>query len=166
MKQCGCCIIVGFSGRGFSPLFSGVPSSHLLLLSFNGFRGKGRSCVYRGFSSTFCGTLARLATHLRHCHGVMFRLPRRSGRPRASMRDFRACYRTRRFMNRIIGRRSVRRMRGNIICVIVHRASIIGIVGQDQRGNLGYKISFKLVTCGSAPTCRIVSRKVATLDVG
>lgn len=165
LKQCGGCVIVGFSGRGLSPGLCGVGPSGLLLLSFNGFRGRKFSCIYRSFSRKFCGTLFRLTSQLEGCRGLIFILMSSDVRPQDDHSFFREFYTSRRLNYRIID--SVRKLRihEKRICVTVHRVSMMDVVGGDEIRKLRYKISFNLVKCGSAPTCRIVSRKVATLDI-
>lgn len=166
VNECGGCVIVGFSGRGLSPRLCGVSSSGLLLLSFKGFSGGSCSCMYRSFSSSFCRTLTTLGRRLEGCRELMLLFPRSVGRPHDDYRCFGYFYRSCRVSSTVIRGASQVRIHGKRMCVTVHRVRIIGVVGRDQAAKLGYKRSFKLVTCGSAPTCRMVSRKVAMLDVG
>lgn len=165
LKHCGGCIIVGFSGRGFSSSLCGVGPSGLLLLSFNGFSGGSCSCVYRSFSSTFCRTLLRLISELQRCEGLVLLFMGKAGRPRDAYVDFHGFYASRRFRYRIASGVSRVGVDGKRMCVTVERLSIIDLVGRDHVDKLTYNRSFNLLTCGRAPTCRIVSGKVAALDV-
>lgn len=162
---CGCaaCVLVPNGFAGVTPLLRDL-SNHIFFLSrFRPRLTKGCSSITRGFRGSACRTLMCKLPRLGGCRRVVVIRGRR-GRPVRHCGKLYTFYRRCRFARRCASSIQGERVERKRAFVIIGSQSLISLLGRTRLRGFTPKGSFKVVSCGSAPLGRVLTKKVAALS--